>query len=160
MAIIYIGLGTNIGDRAANCRKAVELLSEKGVKPLRQSSYYETEPWGKLDQPPFINAVLEADTALSPKELLEAVKGVEQEMGRTTVERWGPRVIDLDILLYDGLQLDEEGLVLPHPLMHARAFVLVPLNEIAPELAHPVFGKTISELLSRLDTSGVRKYER
>lgn len=149
MAVAYIGIGSNLGDRKNNCQKAVELLGEYGVKAIKTSSMYETEPWGVKDQPEFINMAVEAETSLAPRGLLNALKGIEKRMGRAPSEKYGPRVIDLDILLYGDVVVEEHGLKIPHPHMHERDFVLRPLMEIAPEVVHPVSGKRITELLSR-----------
>lgn len=130
----FLGLGSNLGDRSENLRRAVALLDARdGVRVVRTSSIYETEPVGP-PQPDFLNAVAEIDTTLSPRALLEACLGVEAEMGRVRRERWGPRVIDVDLLLFDDQRIDEPDLVVPHPRMHERAFVLVPLAELAPDL--------------------------
>jgi 2-amino-4-hydroxy-6-hydroxymethyldihydropteridine diphosphokinase len=140
----YLGLGSNLGDRPENLGRAVALLGARdGVAVVRTSSVYETAPVGPA-QPDFLNAVAEVDTTLSPRDLLEACLGVEEEMGRVRGERWGPRVIDVDLLLYDDERVDEPNLVVPHPRMHERAFVLVPLAELAPDVVLPD-GRTIGE---------------
>ena len=147
MAIVYIGIGTNLGNREKNCRKALEGLEEIGIRVTKRSSLYETDPWGVKDQPPFINMAVETETALLPADLLEKLKAIETTMGREKTYRWGPRVIDLDILFYDDLVVDTGSLKIPHPRLHERAFVLEPLSEIAPEFIHPVMGRSIKELL-------------
>jgi 2-amino-4-hydroxy-6-hydroxymethyldihydropteridine diphosphokinase len=146
MATVYIGVGSNLGRRKENCLKALKLLAGKDVTIKRRSSFYETEPWGVTEQPRFINMAVEAETALPPRELLMLLKDIEKRLGRVEGARWGPRVIDLDILLYDGLVMREPGLEIPHRLMHERDFALAPLSEIAPGLIHPVLGKSIEEL--------------
>ncbi|GAB4387494.1 MAG: 2-amino-4-hydroxy-6-hydroxymethyldihydropteridine diphosphokinase [Thermodesulfovibrionales bacterium] len=151
MAVVHIGVGSNLGDRAANCGRAVELLGRRGIRVRKRSSLHETEPWGLRDQPRFLNMALEAETGLGPRDLLLALKAVEAEMGRAPAERYGPRVIDLDILLYGSLAVKEPGLEIPHPRMHERAFVLAPLSEIAPRAVHPVLGKTVEELMAELE---------
>ncbi len=146
MAIAYVGIGSNIGNRQANCREAVRMLVENGLVVLRQSSLIETEPWGITDQPRFINMAVAVETDVAPEQLLVILKNIEKSMGRVEAVRWGPRVIDLDILFYDDLILDTEGLVIPHPHLHERDFVLNPLAEIAPEKIHPLLNKTVEEL--------------
>lgn len=155
--LIYIGLGTNQGDRLDNLSRAVAALPPN-VSPLRLSSVYETPPWGYLDQPTFLNQVLEAKTSLNPSDLLEYLKHIEEQVGRKPTFLYGPRVIDLDILFYDELILDKPGLTIPHPFLHLRAFVLVPLVELMPDLYHPVFDKPVSELLASVDTVGIKRY--
>lgn len=129
MARAAIGLGSNLGDPPANVRAALEALSELGTVTAR-SRFYRTKPWGLTDQPDFCNAAAILETQLPPRELLERLKALEQRLGRAPSERWGPRVIDFDILFYDGVSLDEPGLQLPHPRLLERAFALVPLAEI------------------------------
>lgn len=146
MAIVYLGIGSNLGRREENCLKAIQILAEKGIKLRKASGLYETEPWGVEDQPNFINLAVEVETDLLPEGLLKVIKEIEKEMGRAETFRWGPRMIDIDILLYDDLIYDSQDLKIPHPLMHERDFVLMPLSDIAPETIHPVLKKTISEL--------------
>lgn len=134
MARAGIGLGSNLGDPAANVRAAIEKLSEVGTVAAR-SRLYRTKPWGRTDQPDFCNAAAIVETQLPPRELLERLKTLEQTLGRTPSERWGPRAIDFDILFYDGVLIDEPGLQLPHPRLLERAFVLVPLAEIDDRFA-------------------------
>ncbi len=149
MPVVYLGIGSNIGDREDNCLKAISLLEENGLKITKRSSLHETEPWGVKNQPQFVNMAVEAETDLSPRELLVILKKIENAMGRLPEKKWGPRIIDIDILMYDDLKINEADLTVPHPLMHERAFVLVPLSEIAPEKVHPALHKTISELLNQ-----------
>lgn len=147
----YIAIGSNQGNALENCRRAVEELgSDRRNRLIRCSSFYRTEPVGKKDQPWFVNAVIELDTSMSARELLGFLLSTEEKMGRIRGERWGPRVIDLDLLFYGGEELGEEGLQVPHPRLHGRKFVLVPLKEIAPDLKHPVLKKSISEILAEL----------
>lgn len=142
---VYLGLGSNLNDRERNIGHAVELIGEHPqIELLRVSSMYETSPVGYKDQPDFVNAVALIETALSPRELLDAVHAVEELIGRKRTFRWGPRVIDIDILLYGSETVDEEGLKIPHPMMMKRRFVLEPLAEIAPGLALPD-GRTAAE---------------
>lgn len=155
--LVYLALGSNLGDRAANLRAAIERLAP-GLNVLRQSHIYETEPWGYADQPAFLNMVVEADTSLEPDSLLTFLKNIEAEMGREATFRNGPRLIDLDILFYDNLVLDTPPLVIPHPRLHERAFVLVPLADLAPEFLHPVLGETILHLLMQADLKGVARF--
>jgi len=149
MAIVYIGLGSNLGDRHKNCLRAIELLKQNGLLVTRQSSMYETEPWGLTGQPEFVNMAVEAETGLAPETLLALLKKIEKDMGRRDTLRWGPRSIDLDILLYDDITMNTDDLTIPHPLMHEREFVLRPLSEIAEEKVHPVLKKKIGELLKK-----------
>jgi 2-amino-4-hydroxy-6-hydroxymethyldihydropteridine diphosphokinase len=154
MATVYIGIGSNLGDRRGNCLRAIELMEERGLEVKGRSRTYETEPWGVEDQPRFINMAVSVETDLSPQKLLSLLKETEKLLGRTETVRYGPRTIDLDILLYDTLVVKEGGLEIPHPLMHERDFVLAPLAEIAPEAVHPVMGKTIRELRDGLKHDG------
>lgn len=150
MARVFIGIGSNIGDRKANCLSAVDKMAKLGISVRQVSPLYETEPWGLKDQPGFINAVTEADTDHCPRKLLTTLKQIEAEMGRREALKWGPRVIDLDILLYGDKVVQEEGLRIPHPLLHLRDFVLTPLCDIAPGVVHPELCKTVSVLKEEL----------
>jgi 2-amino-4-hydroxy-6-hydroxymethyldihydropteridine diphosphokinase len=159
--IAFIGIGSNMGKPAEACREAVEKVSEfPGVRLLRYSSLYRTEPVGYQDQPSFINAVAEIRTVLAPRQLFDALKEIERRMGRTEGPKWGPRLIDLDILFYGQEVIQEEGLVIPHPELHRRAFVLVPLCELAPYVIHPAFGISVQGLMDRsTDTGRVDIYD-
>lgn len=146
MAIVHISIGSNIGDRQSNCSDAIKRMQMKGVSIKKISSMYETEPWGMKKQPKFINMAIEAETSLLPEELLKTLKDIEKEMGRQDTVKWGPRIIDLDILFYNDIAIEMEHLQIPHPLLHKRDFVLIPLCEIAPDKLHPVLKKTIKQL--------------
>jgi 2-amino-4-hydroxy-6-hydroxymethyldihydropteridine diphosphokinase len=141
-----------VGDRKDHCRKAIELLAETG-RVIRVSSLYYTEPVGYKEQEDFINAVVAVETDCSPAELLSRCRSIEDRLGRTRTVRWGPRTIDLDILLYGDLVMNEPDLVIPHPLMATRKFVLAPLAEIVPAAFHPVLNKTAAQLLQELRNS-------
>ena len=158
--IAFIAIGSNLGDRLDNVKKAVlRAADEERATLVFMSSFYETEPWGLKEQPAFINAVMGVETELAPAALLAHLKKVEAGLGRETAERWGPRVIDLDIIFYGGLVIDEQGLKIPHPSAHERAFVMVPLAEIAPDFVHPVLGRSAAEIAGGLDKSGIKKLE-
>jgi 2-amino-4-hydroxy-6-hydroxymethyldihydropteridine diphosphokinase len=157
--LIYLALGTNLGDRFANLQAAMAVLPPAG-HVLAQSPVYETPPWSLVDQPAFLNMVLKGETQLAPLALLAHLKHLESDLGRLPTIRWGPRRIDMDILFYGELILDTPELVIPHPRLHERAFVLVPLADLAPGLVHPRLGKTIRQLLVKVDTTGVKRYER
>lgn len=162
MARAYLSIGSNLGGRLENCLIAVAKLAHAGeVEVSSVSAAYETEPQGKTDQPDFVNVAVEVETQLSPHALLDVCKQIEDRMGRSPGERWGPRVIDLDVLLYEDRVVEDDDLVLPHPRMHERRFVLQPLVEIAAMVRHPLLEKTSAELLEDLDDGGgrVRKLE-
>ena len=148
----FLGLGTNIGDRNKNLAQALTSLNSRpDLAVFRTSRIYETEPWGLADQPKFLNMVAEIRTSISPGKLLERVKKLEQDMGRGTGPRFGPRLIDIDILLLEDQVVDEHNLKVPHICLHERAFVLVPLAELAPELVHPTLGITVSTLAEKVE---------
>ncbi|RPI24689.1 MAG: 2-amino-4-hydroxy-6-hydroxymethyldihydropteridine diphosphokinase [Chloroflexota bacterium] len=142
----------------ANLEAAVRALPPL-VLPRLCSPVYQTAPWGFTDQPDFLNQVIQAETGLSPADLLAYIKRLEEELGRQPNFRYGPRLIDLDILFYDDLILASPGLAIPHAHLHERAFVLVPLADIAPNLVHPLLAKSVSELLIDIDSSGVQPYK-
>jgi 2-amino-4-hydroxy-6-hydroxymethyldihydropteridine diphosphokinase len=153
---VFIALGTNLGDREANLQRAKTALSPE-VHLVRESSIYETAPWGFKDQPDFLNQVIEARTDLSPRALLAHLKAIEARLGRQKTFRNGPRLIDLDILFYGSRIIRESDLQIPHPRLADRAFVLVPLAELAPDFLHPRRMVTIRALLERVDAGDVTR---
>jgi 2-amino-4-hydroxy-6-hydroxymethyldihydropteridine diphosphokinase len=140
-------LGSNLGDRSSNLDKARRFIGREIGKIVTASSIYETAPWGKTDQPHFLNQVIEIECPFAPHELLHSLKAIEQRLGRTSSEKWGSRVLDLDILFYSSELIKEDNLTIPHPEITNRKFVLIPLNEIIPDFIHPKHNKTIRELL-------------
>jgi 2-amino-4-hydroxy-6-hydroxymethyldihydropteridine pyrophosphokinase len=148
---VYLGLGSNMGDRAANLAKAAALINRNVGKIVKYSHVYETEPWGNPHQDSFLNQVVMLNTSLEPREMLDLLNKIERELGRERKEKWGPRPIDIDILFYGKRLIRDKGLEIPHPELHKRSFVLVPLMEIAPELEHPVLKKPIDELYMECD---------
>ena len=156
--IIYIALGTNLGERLDNLHAAIHFMSPD-VRVLTESHVYETPPWGYENQPAFLNMVVKAETGLEPEPLLNFLKQLEVELGREQNFRWGPRLIDLDILFYGDLILDTPPLIIPHPRLHERAFVLVPLADVASDLTHPVFQRSVNDLLVEIDPQGIARYD-
>ena len=153
---VYLSLGSNIGDPVSYLDKAVDILENtRDIHKVKVSSYYQTDPVGYLDQDVFVNIAVYLETDLSPYELLEVCQGIEQALNRVRIIRWGPRTIDVDIILFDDVKMTEEKLTIPHPRMHERAFVLVPMFELDDKLM--IQDKSIEGLMASVDTSGVRK---
>ncbi len=153
---VFIALGTNLGCREANLKTALALLAPE-VKVLRKSAVYQTAPWGFEDQPDFLNQVIEVRTQLDPQALLKKLKGIEAEMGRQKTCRYGPRLIDLDVLFFGNRDIQTENLQIPHPRLHERAFVLVPLCDLAPDFIHPVLNQTVATLAERVPAEDVKR---
>ncbi len=146
----YLSIGSNLGDRINYINKAIEKLKQNNIKIIKSSNIIETEPYGYKEQGKFLNMAVEIDSDLEPFELMKLISRIESELGRIRTVRWGPRVIDIDIIFYDSLIINEPDLKIPHPDMQNRLFVLKPLQEIAPDFVHPVLNKTITELLESL----------
>jgi 2-amino-4-hydroxy-6-hydroxymethyldihydropteridine diphosphokinase len=158
---VYLALGANLGDRAANLRRALDLL-EPDCGPLASSPIFETPPWGDLDQPPFLNMVARGVTWLAPHALLARLKVVEREVGRRPTRRWGPRVVDVDVLTYGDAVVDDPELTIPHARLHERAFVLVPLAALDPGWRHPTLHRTAAGLLAALpaaERAGITRWK-
>lgn len=148
MESVYISLGSNQGDRLNNLNQSIRLLSQiKGVKIIKGTSVYETSAWGKTDQPNYFNSVLSIRTNLDPFVFLNYLQNIENKLGRIRLEKWGPRTIDLDILLFGNKIIRTKELVIPHPYIQERSFILIPLLEIASQIRHPVTGKSFKEIL-------------
>lgn len=156
MSLMYLSLGSNLNDRYANLRRAVDEL-QKFVKITAISPVFATKPWGDTEQPSFLNICVAAVGNLSPHDLLNRIKDIENTMGREPSRHWGPRLIDIDILFFDKLILNDQKLTIPHPYMAERAFVLAPLAVIIPEFRHPQTGLSVQEMLEKVDLSDVER---
>lgn len=156
--IAYLALGSNLGNRLSHLKNAISNLTPQ-MEVKKKSLVYETPPWGHADQPHFLNQVVMVHTYMEPENLLSHIKRLETVLGREPSFENGPRVIDIDILFYDDVIIDSPPLVIPHPRLHQRGFVLVPLNEIEPELVHPVLGKSIGDLLLNVDRLNIVEYK-
>jgi 2-amino-4-hydroxy-6-hydroxymethyldihydropteridine diphosphokinase len=148
---VFVGIGSNLENRLKNIEDAIENIKLKGLKILKRSPVYETSPYGLKEQPDFLNCVIEIETTESAQETFNILQQIEKKMGRVKALRWGPRIIDLDILFYDNIILNTPELKIPHPDMQNRFFVLKPFSDIAPFLVHPIFKKTIKELLKEFE---------
>lgn len=155
---VYLALGSNLGNRLANIKNAISNFTPQ-LEVKKKSPVYETPPWGYADQPAFLNQALMAETYLEPHDLLSHLKRLEVVLGREPTFQNGPRLIDVDILLYDDIVLNSPPLQIPHPRLHQRAFVLVPLNDIAPDLIHPTLGKSVNEMLLDVDRLNIVEYK-
>lgn len=154
--IVYLALGTNLGDRRANLKQAIAAMTPQ-MEVTARSQIYETPPWGYEDQPKFLNQAIRAKTYLEPEPLLRHLKRLEVALGRKETFVNGPRRIDIDILFYDDLVLDTPALIIPHPRLHERGFVLLPLMDIAPDLVHPVSKKSVQEMTAESNREGIEK---
>jgi 2-amino-4-hydroxy-6-hydroxymethyldihydropteridine pyrophosphokinase len=154
---VYLALGSNVGDRLANLKQAIDSLTPQ-MEVKAKSSVYETPPWGYEDQPKFLNQVVKAKTYLDPEPLLKHLKRLEVALGRQASFPNGPRLIDMDILFYDELILSTSSLVIPHPRLQERGFVLLPLMELSPDLIHPLSKKSVREMTAQCDLGGIKKF--
>ncbi len=154
---VYLALGSNLGDRLANLKQAIDSLTPQ-MEVKAKSSVYETPPWGYEDQPKFLNQVVKAKTYLDPEPLLKHLKRLEVALGRQASFPNGPRLIDMDILFYDELILNTPSLVIPHPRLHERGFILLPLMELNPDLIHPLSKKSVREMVAACDVGGIKRF--
>ncbi len=157
MKEVFISFGSNLGNRIDNIKRSEDLLQKEGIKFLKSSSLYLSSPWGVFNQRWYINKVCLISSSLCPEDLLDLFKRVEKYIGREPTYRWGPRTIDIDILFYGDLIIDSSNLIIPHPHLHKRRFILLPLSEIAPDLVHPILKKSVKDLLFSLKDGGVVK---
>ena len=157
--VVFLALGSNLGDRLANLKQAIVSLSPQ-MEVKVKSRVYETPPWGYTDQPKFLNQVIKVNTYLEPEPLFRHIKRLETTLGREPSFPNGPRSIDIDILFYDDRVINTPSLAIPHPKLHERGFVLMPLNDIAPDLLHPTLKKAVHEMLRVSDTNGIQVYEK
>ncbi len=159
---LFLSLGSNLGNREENLNQAIQLIRQNISTNLSISNIYETEPWGNLNQAGFLNLILKIEnSSFVPHEILEKIQKIENELGRVRVEKWGERCIDIDIIYYDDLIIDDARLVIPHPFVQERKFVLVPLADVAPDWVHPILQKTTLQMLQDCPDSGwIKVYER
>jgi 2-amino-4-hydroxy-6-hydroxymethyldihydropteridine diphosphokinase len=150
MSVVYLSLGSNIGDREDNLKKAVDKIKQNKIRIIKESRIYETKPYGIKEQRDFLNLALKIETTYTPQKLIKILLDIEKEMGRVRDIKWGPRIIDIDILFYDSLTINDENLKIPHPDLHNRLFVLEPLSEIAPDFIHPIYKRGVLDLLNDL----------
>jgi len=156
--IVYLGLGSNLGNRLTNLKNAVSNLTPQ-MKVKKKSPVYETPPWGDTEQPMFLNMCVKVETYMDPENLLRHLKRLEVALGRVPNHKNGPRLIDIDILFYDDIAFNMPSIIIPHPRVHERGFVLVPLNDIAPDLVHPEFRKTVKEMMLMVGRKDISVYE-
>lgn len=155
---IYLLIGTNIGNLKENLENALDQLNKNNIKIIKKSKIYKTKPWGKTDQPDFLNIAVEVETSFTPEVILKKIKGIEKKMKRKTFEKWGPRIIDIDILFYGSSQINKPDLIIPHPQFFNRPFAIVPLADIAPDFVPPFSQKKVKELISGEMNEGIEVY--
>ncbi len=158
MERIYLLLGTNLGVLEDNLKRALEEMAKTGIQVVKKSKIYKTKPWGKEDQPDFLNMAVEIETRLSARELLAKIKSIEKKMQRERKERWGPRIIDIDILFYGNQMINKPELTIPHPYFFERPFAIIPMQDIAPDFIPPDYKKSIKELASGVSYEGIEIY--
>ncbi|MEO0096429.1 MAG: 2-amino-4-hydroxy-6-hydroxymethyldihydropteridine diphosphokinase [candidate division WOR-3 bacterium] len=158
MERVYLLLGTNLGKLKENLMNAVDELSKNGIKILKKSKIYKTKPWGKKDQPDFLNMAVEAETDFTPEELLQKIKEIEKKLKREKTEKWGPRIIDIDIIFYGNRIVNEPDLKIPHPYFFERNFAIIPMADIAPNFIPPAQNKSIKEMKAGVKNEGIEIY--